>query len=51
MPVDIGADAPPENLLLTQRTLLEQAWEQILRFQGKRNPLPRMRMLDGFNEG
>jgi len=27
------------------------AWEGIFRAQGMRNPLPRMRMLDGFNEG
>jgi uncharacterized protein YbjT (DUF2867 family) len=26
-------------------------WEQIFRSQGARNPLPRIRMLDGFNEG
>lgn len=27
-----------------------ESWEQIFRSQGARNPLPRMRMLDGFNE-
>lgn len=27
------------------------SWEQIFRSQGTRNPLPRIRMLDGFNEG
>jgi NAD(P)H dehydrogenase (quinone) len=26
-------------------------WEEIIRDQGARNPTPRMRMLDGFNEG
>jgi NAD(P)H dehydrogenase (quinone) len=26
------------------------SWEEIFRSQGMRNPLPRMRMLDGFNE-
>jgi uncharacterized protein YbjT (DUF2867 family) len=26
-------------------------WEEIFRSQGTRNPTPRMRMLDGFNEG
>ena len=26
-------------------------WEALFRAQGMRNPLPRMRMLDGFNEG
>jgi uncharacterized protein YbjT (DUF2867 family) len=28
-----------------------ESWEQIFRSQGARNPLPRIRMLDGFNEG
>jgi len=26
-------------------------WEEIFRSQGMRNPLPRMQMIDGFNEG
>ena len=26
-------------------------WEQLFRSQGMKNPLPRVRMLDGFNEG
>jgi hypothetical protein len=26
-------------------------WERIFRAQGMNNPLPRIRMLDGFNEG
>jgi NAD(P)H dehydrogenase (quinone) len=26
-------------------------WETLFRGQGMKNPLPRMRMLDGFNEG
>ncbi len=26
-------------------------WEELFRSRGMRNPLPRMRMLDGFNEG
>jgi NAD(P)H dehydrogenase (quinone) len=28
-----------------------EKWEQIFRGQGAHNPLPRMRMLDGFNQG
>jgi NAD(P)H dehydrogenase (quinone) len=28
-----------------------ETWEQLFRSQGMRNPLPRIRMLDGFNEG
>jgi uncharacterized protein YbjT (DUF2867 family) len=32
-------------------TVPRESWEQIFRTQGMRNPLPRIRMLDGFNEG
>jgi uncharacterized protein YbjT (DUF2867 family) len=32
-------------------TVPRASWEQIFRAQGTRNPLPRIRMLDGFNEG
>src|SRR5260370_836271 len=32
-------------------TVPRESWEQIFRSQGMRNPLPRIRMLDGFNEG
>jgi NAD(P)H dehydrogenase (quinone) len=28
-----------------------ESWAQLFRSQGMRNPEPRMRMLDGFNEG
>ena len=28
-----------------------ESWEKLFRAQGARNPLPRIRMLDGFNEG
>ena len=28
-----------------------ETWESLFRSQGMRNPIPRMRMLDGFNEG
>lgn len=28
-----------------------ESWEDLFRAQGTRNPLPRIRMLDGFNEG
>ncbi len=28
-----------------------ETWEDIFRAQGTRNPLPRIRMIDGFNEG
>ena len=32
-------------------TVPRESWEQIFRSQGTRNPLARIRMLDGFNEG
>ena len=32
-------------------TTPRQSWEQIFRSQGAQNPAPRIRMLDGFNEG
>jgi uncharacterized protein YbjT (DUF2867 family) len=28
-----------------------ESWEALFKSQGMKNPLPRMRMLDGFNEG
>jgi NAD(P)H dehydrogenase (quinone) len=28
-----------------------ESWEKLFRGQGAHNPLPRIRMLDGFNEG
>jgi uncharacterized protein YbjT (DUF2867 family) len=28
-----------------------ESWEALFKSQGMRNPIPRMRMLDGFNEG
>jgi len=27
------------------------SWEELFRSQGMKNPLPRIQMLDGFNEG
>jgi uncharacterized protein YbjT (DUF2867 family) len=33
------------------RAVPRSAWESRFRAQGMRNPEPRMRMLDGFNEG
>jgi uncharacterized protein YbjT (DUF2867 family) len=32
-------------------TVPRETWEHLFRSQGTQNPLPRMRMLDGFNEG
>lgn len=35
-----------------KNTVVERdTWEALFRSQGMRNPLPRMRMVDGFNEG
>ena len=28
-----------------------ESWDALFRSQGMKNPIPRMRMLDGFNEG
>jgi NAD(P)H dehydrogenase (quinone) len=28
-----------------------EAWEALFKSQGMKNPIPRIRMLDGFNEG
>jgi hypothetical protein len=28
-----------------------ESWEDLFRSQGMKNPIPRIRMLDGFNEG
>jgi NAD(P)H dehydrogenase (quinone) len=32
-------------------TVARSDWEDIFRAQGMKNPLPRMQMIDGFNEG
>jgi uncharacterized protein YbjT (DUF2867 family) len=39
------------NRTIRVETVPRESWEQIFRSQGTRNPLPRIRMLDGFNEG
>lgn len=39
-------DIPVRNQLVPRA-----GWEELFRSQGMKNPLPRMRMLDGFNEG
>jgi len=31
--------------------VLRESWEDLFRSQGMKNPIPRIRMLDGFNEG
>ena len=36
---------------ITVRVVPHQDWERLFRSQGMQNPTPRMRMLDGFNEG
>ena len=32
-------------------TVPRDSWEDLFRSQGMKNPMPRIRMLDGFNEG
>ena len=36
---------------VTAEAVPREQWEAIFRAQGMRNPLPRMQMIDGFNEG
>ncbi|MGD0491330.1 MAG: NmrA family NAD(P)-binding protein [Steroidobacteraceae bacterium] len=36
---------------VSPRAVPRDTWEALFRAQGMRNPTPRMRMLDGFNEG
>jgi NAD(P)H dehydrogenase (quinone) len=36
---------------VTARAVPRSDWERLFRAQGMKNPTPRMRMLDGFNEG
>jgi uncharacterized protein YbjT (DUF2867 family) len=36
---------------VTMEIVPRDSWEQIFRAQGMKNPLPRMQMLDGFNQG
>ena len=33
------------------RIVPRDSWEALFKSQGMKNPLPRMQMLDGFNEG
>ncbi|UII68985.1 NmrA family NAD(P)-binding protein [Pseudomonas sp. HN11] len=56
-----GQWVSPNDIARTLAKLLERdvraevverdTWEALLRSQGAQNPLPRMRMVDGFNEG
>jgi NAD(P)H dehydrogenase (quinone) len=39
------------NRPVTMEAVPRQSWESLFKSQGMRNPTPRMRMLDGFNEG
>lgn len=39
------------NREITVRTVPREEWETRFRTHGMRNPMPRIRMLDGFNEG
>ena len=50
---DDVARAFAEALGITVRNQIvpRAGWEQLFRSQGMKNPLPRMRMVDGFNEG
>jgi NAD(P)H dehydrogenase (quinone) len=37
--------------LVRMQVVPRDSWEKVFKSQGMKNPLPRMRMLDGFNEG
>jgi NAD(P)H dehydrogenase (quinone) len=39
-------NTPVRNEIVPRST-----WEELFRSQGMKNPLPRIRMVDGFNEG
>ncbi len=39
------------NTPVRNEVVPRSSWEELFRSQGVKNPLPRMRMLDGFNEG
>jgi NAD(P)H dehydrogenase (quinone) len=36
---------------VTSQPVPRETWEELFRSQGMQNPMPRMRMVDGFNEG
>jgi NAD(P)H dehydrogenase (quinone) len=36
---------------VSARAVPRDTWEALFRSQGMHNPMPRMQMLDGFNEG
>jgi uncharacterized protein YbjT (DUF2867 family) len=36
---------------VTMQVVPRDSWESLFRAQGMKNPVPRMQMLDGFNEG
>jgi hypothetical protein len=48
---DAPREAQEKGLGKAVETVPRESWEQIFRSQGTQNPLPRIRMLDGFNEG
>ncbi|MBB3237353.1 NmrA family NAD(P)-binding protein [Phyllobacterium endophyticum] len=51
-PNDIArAFASVLNRPVSVETIARENWESIFRDQGTHNPLPRIRMIDGFNEG
>ena len=51
----LGNPASGAFVSLAQATLMDSApretWEPLFRSQGTKNPTPRIRMMDGFNEG
>ena len=39
------------HILVRNETVPRSSWDELFRSQGMKNPLPRIRMVDGFNEG
>jgi uncharacterized protein YbjT (DUF2867 family) len=48
-PNDIAASF--SRIIVTAEVVGRDTWDTLFRSQGMKNPMPRMRMLDGFNEG
>ena len=59
--IHLGSISTPNDIAVTFAKLLgrpvrmeavpRESWEHLFKSQGMKNPLPRIRMIDGFNEG
>ena len=48
---DVGIEAFAEFAAVRAQAVPRQTWEQLFKSQGMKHPEPRIRMLDGFNQG